>query len=87
MGKVPLGNYVCIEYENFLKHFLLWLFIQHNSPISEKLFRFRYWFRPKQKTIFGYSFGFGQKEKWVFRPVSVSAEIKKSLSVVHYSRL
>ena len=53
----------------------------------ENLFRFRYRFRPKQKYIFGFGIGFGRNEKWLFRWVSVSAEIEKSLSVVHYSKL
>ena len=47
-------------------------------------FRFRYRFRPKQKYFFGLCIGFGQKEKWLFRLVSVSAEMKKSISVVPY---
>ena len=49
-------------------------------------FRFRYRFRPKQKYFFGLCIGFGQKEKWLFRLVSVSAEMKKSLSVVPYPK-
>ena len=32
---------------------------------------------------FFFGIGFGRNEKWLFRLVSVSAEIKKSLSVVH----
>ena len=47
------------------------------------LFRFRYRFRPKEKLFFGFGIGFGRKEKWLFRLFSVSAEMKKSLSVVH----
>ena len=47
-------------------------------------FGFGFRFRPKLKLIFSFGIGFGQKEKWVFRLVSVSAEMKKSLSVDHY---
>ena len=36
--------------------------------------------------IFGFIIGFGQKEKKLFRPVSVLAETKKSLLVVHYQK-
>ena len=46
-------------------------------------FGFGFWFRPKLKLIFSFGIGFGRKEKWVFRLVSVSAEMKKSLSVLH----
>ena len=49
--------------------------------------RFRYRFRPKHKNIFGFGISFGRKETWLFRPVSVSAETKKSLSVVHQANL
>ena len=56
------------------------------SSSIKLLFRFGFRFRPKQKVFFSFGIGFGRKEKWLFRPVSVSAEMKKSLSVVHYSQ-
>ena len=59
----------CNDYSDCLKllHFFLTL-----------LFRFRYRFRPKEKLFFGFGIGFGRKEKWLFRLVSVLAEIKKT---------
>ena len=47
-------------------------------------FSFRFW--PKLKLLFGFGIGigFGPKEKWLFWQVSVLAEMKKSLSVLHY---